>query len=478
MIRLLFLAALLPAFSAQAADQATNGAFDDGQTGWWATENLTPELRDGQICAAVPGGLTNPWDAIIGQDDVALEKGESYEFSFRASGDPKGPVRALVQENKAPWTAYIETVPQTMPGGEVYSVQFRSLVDNPAAQIVFQVGGAAGWTVCLDDIHLTGGAEIQAYRPDTGPTLRVNQLGYLPDGPKRATWVSDQRTEQGWTFRNAEGKVLVRGKTRVLGDDPASGLKLHLIDFSEVSETGEGFMLGAGGDRSYPFAIRADLYAGLLGDALSYFYPVRSGIAIDGALAGEAYARPAGHIGLAPNTGDTETPCQTPESSLVAYGEPWTCDYRLDVTGGWYDAGDHGKYVVNGGISVAQLLSAYERDPEAFKDGDQAVPEAGNGVPDILDEARWELDFMMKMVVPEGQPLAGLVHHKVHDAEWTGLPLMPHLDDKRRELHRPSTAATLNLAAAAAQAARLFRPFDSSFADKLLASARAAFSAA
>jgi endoglucanase len=99
-------------------------------------------------------------------------------------------------------------------------------------------------------------------------------------------------------------------------------------------------------------------------------------------------------------------------------------------------------------------------------------------VPDILDEARWELDFMLKMVVPEGEPLAGLVHHKIHDAEWTGLPLMPHLDDKRRELHRPSTAAALNLAAAAAQGARLFRPFDSAYSDRLLAAARAAFDAA
>ena len=313
MIRKVLVAALLPAFSVQAADQAANGGFDDGQDGWWATQNLAPELRDGQLCAVVPAGLTNPWDAIIGQDNVALEKGESYEFSFRASGDPKGPVRALVQENKAPWTAYIETVPQTAPAGETYTAQFRALVDNPEAQIVFQIGGsAAGSTICLDDVHLTGGAEIQAYRPDTGPTLRVNQVGYLPDGPKRATWVSDQRTPQGWTFRNAAGKVLVRGKTVVLGDDPASGLPLHLIDFSEVSETGEGFMLGAGGDRSYPFAIRGRSLSGPCHDALGYFYPVRSGIAIDGALAGAAYARPAGHVGVAPNLGDTEVPCQTP----------------------------------------------------------------------------------------------------------------------------------------------------------------------
>jgi endoglucanase len=80
--------------------------------------------------------------------------------------------------------------------------------------------------------------------------------------------------------------------------------------------------------------------------------------------------------------------------------------------------------------------------------------------------------------VPDGEPLAGMAHHKIHDHEWTGLPLLPHLDDKIRELHRPSTAATLNLAAAGAQGARLFAPYDAELADELLTAARTAWAAA
>jgi endoglucanase len=462
-----------------AADQVTNGTFDAGLEGWWTTPNLTAEIIDGKVCAKVPGGLTNPWDAIIGQDNVVVEKGESYDFAFTASGDPKGPVRALVQEAKAPYTAYIETVPQTTPEAQEVKIQFTALVSDDKSQVVFQVGGSAEpWTVCLDNIQLAGGAEVKAYRPETGSSVRVNQFGYLPDGPKRATWVSDEKTAQGWTFRGADGNVILRGQTVPMGLDASSGLTVHLIDFSEVSETGDGFMIGAGGERSHPFSIKADLYAGLLSDALAYFYPVRSGIAIDGALAGEKYAREAGHLGVAPNTGDTAVPCQAPESSQKAYGEAWTCDYTLDVTGGWYDAGDHGKYVVNGGISVAQVLAAYARDPAGFGDGDMKIPEAGNGVPDILDEARWQIDFMLKMVVPDGKPMAGMVHHKVHDSEWTGLPLMPHLDDKTRELHRPSTAATLNVSAVAAMGARLWKGIDDDYSAKLLAVARSTYAAA
>ena len=92
------------------------------------------------------------------------------------------------------------------------------------------------------------------------------------------------------------------------------------------------------------------------------------------------------------------------------------------------------------------------------------MPESGNGVPDVLDEARWELEFLLKMQVPAGQPHAGMAHHKIHDEAWTGLPLLPHLDPQTRELHPPSTAATLNLAATAAQAARVFARTTARFA--------------
>src|SRR5690606_20915600 len=110
---------------------------------------------------------------------------------------------------------------------------------------------------------------------------------------------------------------------------------------------------------------------------------------------------------------------------------PGTCNYSLDVSKGWYDAGDHGKYVVNGGITVWKLLNLYERalylsDSAAdFGDGSLNIPESGNGVPDILDEARWEIEFILSMQVSAGQSLAGMAHHKMHDNGWTGLPMAP-----------------------------------------------------
>ncbi|MGC0344264.1 glycoside hydrolase family 9 protein [Streptomyces sp. SLBN-8D4] len=302
--------------------------------------------------------------------------------------------------------------------------------------------------------------------------VRVNQVGYLPDGPKRATVLTSSTQSLTWQLRDASGTVVASGSTVPRGADAPSGQLVQLADFSSYQGTGTGYVLSVDGSGSDPFDIRANLYDGLRSDAMAFFYHQRSGIAINASLVGSAYARPAGHLGVSPNKGDTAVPCQS-----------GVCDYAQDVRGGWYDAGDQGKYVVNGGISTWLVVNSFERAKRAGTDaamGDSTlrVPERGNGVPDVLDEARWELEFLMRMQVPADKPYAGMAFHKIHDAAWTGIPTRPDQDGQPRELHRPSTAATLNLAATAAQCARVFRPYDSAFADRCLAAARRAWTAA
>ncbi|MEV6922986.1 glycoside hydrolase family 9 protein [Dactylosporangium sp. NPDC051485] len=300
--------------------------------------------------------------------------------------------------------------------------------------------------------------------PDT--PVRVNQVGYLPDGPKRATVISDSSQPLPWQLKDNAGKVVASGESQPRGMDPSSGQNTHVVDFSEYRATGHTYTLEVDGKASLPFDLDPKAYQQLGIDALSFYYPQRSGIAIDDAIA-PGYARKAGHTAETHDGGDSKVPCQ-----------PGVCDYTLDVTGGWYDAGDHGKYVVNGGISVAQLMSSYERSPRAAEARALRLPEHGSKTPDVLHEARWELDFLTKMQVPAGQPLAGMAHHKVTDAAWTGLPTDPAADTQQRQLHAPSTAATLNLAAAAAQGARVFEPYDKQYAEKLLKVAKTAYAAA
>jgi len=298
--------------------------------------------------------------------------------------------------------------------------------------------------------------------------LRVNQVGYLPKAPKYAVVQREEASPLPWELRDGSGNVVASGQSQPLGEDSDSGEKLHLLDLSSYETASKGLRVELGGESSPAFDVGPDVYHQLKYDALRYFFYNRSGIPIALPYALDfKWTRPAGHLS---------------DSSVGCPAE--TCKYKLDVHGGWYDAGDHGKYVVNGGIAAWTLLDLWERThylgaSEAdFGDGKLNIPESGNNRPDLLDEARWEIEFMMRMQVPEGQDKAGMVHHKIHDTFWTPLGTTPPSHTDTRYLHPVSTAATLNLAAVGAQCARVYRTVAPAFASKCLKSAVRAWNAA
>ncbi len=321
--------------------------------------------------------------------------------------------------------------------------------------------------------------------PTAGPVVipslvSVNQVGYFVEGIKIGLLVADTTDEIPWVLRNAASEEVLSGITSWKGKDAISGDTLHEIDFSTFTIPGEGYTLEAAGIKSAPFNISNEIYNQLKQDALSYFYMNRSGIEIEAEYAGEEWARPAGHVT------DAEVTCFKGKD---ADGYDWPgCDYSLDAVGGWYDAGDFGKYVVNGGITAWTLMNLYEQGWEVLADGSQPIPEQGNGVPDLLDEVRWEMEFLLAMQVPDGQPKAGMAHHKLHDEAWAGMPMVPptevdndnanEIPASGRYVYAPSTAATLNLAAAAAQCARIWPDLDAEFADRCLVAAESAWQAA
>jgi endoglucanase len=307
--------------------------------------------------------------------------------------------------------------------------------------------------------------------------LHVNQLGYLADGPMGATLVTGAVDPVPWRLLGGDGTELATGRTLPWGDDATAGEAVHVIDVpaGAVGAPAAGLRLEADGEVSPSFAVGGDLYAPLLADALRVFTLQRSGVEIGPDVAGPAYARAAGHVDDSPHGGDgaarpLPAGAATTRAGVDLY-DGWTGDYVVDGRGGWYDAGDQGKYVVNAGISVAQLLGLVERSRRLGRPDGPAERLA-------LDEARFELDWMLRMQVAPGLPLAGLVHHKLHDEHWTGLPTLPADDPQRRFAHRPSTAATLNLAAVAAQGARVLATDDPAFAARLFAAARTAYDAA
>lgn len=326
-------------------------------------------------------------------------------------------------------------------------------------------------------------------------TVHLNQVGFLPASGKHAIVVSDSGAPLHWSVHDAEGRRVADGSTSPFGLNAGSARNVHRIDFSGLEAPSAGYTLRVGDNASHPFDIAPNIYRRLKYDALAFFYHQRSSIEIEARFVGAAWARPAAH---APD----RAACLTRDSR----GNQWSgCPYTIDASRGWYDAGDHGKYVVNAGVSLWTLMNYYERigGNEAlgahFADGALPIPERANGVNDLLDEIRWELEFVLAMQAPEGARLrlplgdqsgsldrlvftevdaSGMAHHKLHDQQWTTLPTPPHLDTQPRVLSYPSTAATLNLAAVSAQCARIWRGIDAEFSARCLTAARRSYAAA
>jgi endoglucanase len=462
--------------AAAAYERIVNGGFDGAADPWWTGANTSGAVTGGEFCVDVTGGTVNGYDALIGQNGVPFEAGQSYTVRFDARATVAQTISAVTGEAVAPYRQISRTDVTVTPTRQTFTATFESTLDFPGAgngQLTFWLGGQTfDNTVCVDNVSLVGGV-LPPPGLEPAPPVRVNQVGYVPGLPKQASVATESTTPLTWTLRNAAGAAVATGQTVPKGLDAASGENVHVADFSAYDTPGTGYTLTVGADTSFPFDISATALSGLRYDSLAFFYHQRSGTPIEAQYVGEEYARPAGHVNVAPNKGDDAVPCRA----------DLDCGYTLDVRGGWYDAGDHGKYVVNGGISAWQVQNTYERavvlgDAEALGDGTLDIPERSNGVPDVLDEARWEVEFLLRMQVPDGRPLAGMAHHKIHDEQWTGLPTLPHLDAQPRRLSAPSTAATLNLAAVAAQASRLWRPYDAAFADRALAAAEKAYAAA
>ncbi|WP_304073946.1 glycoside hydrolase family 9 protein [Maricaulis maris] len=326
--------------------------------------------------------------------------------------------------------------------------------------------------------------------------ILFNQTGFESGAVKLAVLRNAATEPARWEIRDASGSVRLNGETIVHGLDASSGDFVHQIRFDALTDQGEDYQLTVCGEESRPFTIADEPYGRLAEDALRYFYLNRLGTELQPEFTGGAmWARAAGFI-------DSHPTCFFgPDQE----GTEWPgCSYTLEATGGWADAGDYGQYVVNGGISVWTLQHAYERLAARGQlatlgwTGERvALPQEQETISEILLEARWHLDWMLTMQIPDGETVwvdqrlpgadtadlqeidgSGLVHHKLHERAWLPLPLLPQDAAEERFLIPPSTAASLNLAAAAAQASRLWAELDPDYAVRTLEAARRAYTAA
>ncbi|MGF1777157.1 glycoside hydrolase family 9 protein [Vibrio nomapromontoriensis] len=276
-----------------------------------------------------------------------------------------------------------------------------------------------------------------------GNTVVLNQLGYEPEANKHVyllgsnvdsiTLLSMPEDFEVATFKLQYNSKLSDGKT------------VHVADFSAVSEAG-WYYFRTGEQRSVPFEIRSNVYRSLSDSLIHALYLQRSGSPVHSPVTG--MARPPSHNRDAVIfRGDAINPTGT----------------YINAVGGWYDAGDFGKYISTATITIARLLEAYRQAPDYFKaDHPQALPT-------ILAEAQYGLQWMEKM-----QRSDGAVYRKLSGASWPA-KIPPWLDTQQRYIFGVSTPDTAKYAATMAFAARIYQPYDKKLAARWLKSAQSAW---
>ncbi len=299
---------------------------------------------------------------------------------------------------------------------------------------------------------------LSSYGLNASPDIKVDQVGYLPGSEKLAmiTPGSHSPASQFSVRRVKDDSVAFTGTVQQPLLDSDSGDQVQVADFSKLSESGGFYLDVPGAGHSWQFTIGPDVYNRVYYLAMRAFYGQRCGTAVNMGPEFPQYHHAVCHTDGAydPSSGNTG-----PHVSAK----------------GWHDAGDYGRYVVNSGISTGTLLWTWELYRDRIDKISLQVPESGNGTPDILNEIRWNLDWMLSM-----QDTDGGVFHKQTSTHFCGF-IMPEQDKLPSvvigtgEQPYKSSCATADLAAVAAIAARLFKPYDAAYARKCMQAAESAW---
>jgi endoglucanase len=281
-----------------------------------------------------------------------------------------------------------------------------------------------------------GSTPAPATDPD-GLVVRASTVGYRPERGKRATYAG---RPSSFEVRRAEDDgVVYAGEAGPEVDAQDSGEVVHVVDFRDVTEPGEYYVKVRGVGRSPNFRIGEDVYVEPFRAAMLGLHGQRCGTAVELTWHDDAFAHDA---------------CHTDDAA------PY----------GWHDAGDYGKYVNNGAMSLGVMLLAWEHFQPKLEALELEIPERGGDVPDYLDECRFQAEWLLTMQLEDGS-----VADRISVARFEPITTMPEDATAPRGLAPPSTVATADFAAVLAMTARAFEPYDADFAERCRTAALSAW---
>ncbi|MCU0429345.1 MAG: glycoside hydrolase family 9 protein [Cytophagaceae bacterium] len=299
-------------------------------------------------------------------------------------------------------------------------------------------------------MHVCGYAQVSS-------AIRLNQVGFYPNCSKLAVITGNPGAGPFYIRSTNQSITYFTGTLGASATWPYSGETVRVADFSAFTTPGTYVLTVPGIGYSYTFDIAYKIFTPAARAGLKTFYYQRGSSALLPAHAG-VYARAAGHpdnaVIVLPSAASAARPAGTVLSSPR----------------GWYDAGDYNSYIVNSGITTYTLMAAYEHFRPYFDTLNMVIPESGGVMPDILDEIKWNLDWMLTMQDPND----GGVYNKKTCANFSGF-IMPAADNAPRYMCAKGTAATFDFAAVMAVAYRIYRPYNLAFANQCLAAAQYAW---
>ena len=283
-------------------------------------------------------------------------------------------------------------------------------------------------------------------------TAYHNQVGFLTKAQKQMAVVGAEGKEI--VFKTSSGtEVLKVTAPEAQVWIPAGDTAASLVDFSEIQTEGKFQAYIDDEPIGHPITIGDKALEEAAKASIKFFYFQRASTALEEEYAG-IYARAAGHLDTAvkyhPSTGKTDT------------------EATFNGSKGWYDAGDYGKYIVNSGISTYTLLQLYQQNKEYYDTLKLNIPESSNEVPDLLDEIRWNLDWMLTMQDDDGG-----VFHKLTTKQFAG-NIMPEKGTAQRFAIGKGIEASWDFAAVVALASEIYKPYDPEFAQKCIDAAQKA----
>ncbi len=378
--------------------------------------------------------------SLLFHDGIPFIKGNSYVFSFNVS--------STITRN-------LQVVFANADNGEVYFTQDYSVGEAQNISIDFKMekdstfNGRIGFFVGNDgseavkgihNVVISNAKLINSFASDY--TIKVNQIGYNIYDQKICVFPYTQG--DSFDVVNVETNTVVyTGSIKNKTVNEKTGETNYIGDFTNVMTPGKYRIESQIVGTSYEFEINDNLYDSIQNQLLKMISLQRCGIALDSSWA----------------NGFTHEQCHNEEATI--YGT----DFKKDVTGGWHDAGDYGRYTKTGTKTLTDLLFGFLANSEIHSDA-AGILESGNNIPDILDEARVELEWLLKMQTDSGE-----VYGKAVTPTLPG-DISPDKDVQPIYLLSPETSMAGDFIGVMALASDVYREYDQEFANRCLAAAK------